>query len=887
MPAPFALKLYQRQTLDALKRYLASITDAVDARTAFIIATNRPYQYAPGLDGLPYVCLRVPTGGGKTVLAAHSVGIAADTLLRSETPCVLWLTPSQTIRDQTLATLQDREHQNRRALAERFGENVRIMTVQDALYAKRPDYDGGAVVIVATIQSFRVDETEGRKVYAHDNGELMDHFSGLDQRQLDRLDKGPGGGPAYSLANVLRLRRPLVIVDEAHNVRTSLSFDVLARLAPSLIVEFTATPVTPDKADIAKGVTQSNVLHHVSAAELKASEMIKLPVVLRGRADPNDTIADAIGWLDELAEFAADEERETGEFIRPIMLLQAERKSANDPNALHADVLKRMLIEDFKQPEEAIRIATGTNDELGDTDLFARDCKVRFIITQAKLREGWDCSFAYVLCTVAEQKSATAVEQILGRVLRLPNATRKRREELNRAYAFATTTSFQTAAATLRDGLVNNGFEKIEAQTLVKTDEEQFRAFEDSGSAFVFDEPAPAGIDLDALKAVVENATGGRVSVDTDTGKITARGALSNIDRTTLRLAMESAGGGDAGRVWTESFVHKTRGARLALKPDTDAAKGFTVPRLTVVRNGRPELFDRVHFLDIPWALDACDPAPILDHFKPPSRLAEEAHVDVSSAGQVTIDFVRDLHAQLALELEERNWTKPALINWLDRRLPNRRDITPLATRLFIGKVLDLLTAKQGSTIDALARAKFRLVDALAKVIADHRTTRETTAFEQAVMFPQSGLDFQTSADHALAFDAATYSYQSLYSGPVQFKKHFDRRVGDLEAKGEEHECAVHLDNHPKIATWVRNTAKQRHSFWLQTSSDRFYPDFLALLTDGRVLALEYKGEHLASADDSKEKELIGQLWADRSGGKCLFLMVSGKRWGEIDRVIR
>jgi type III restriction enzyme len=182
MAAPFALKLYQRQTLDALKRYLALITDTVDARTGFIIATNRPYHEAPGLPGLPYICLRVPTGGGKTVLAAHSVGIAADALLRTETPCVLWLVPSQTIRDQTLATLQNREHPNRRALAERFGENVRIMTVMDALYAKRADYDGGAVVIVATIQSFRVDETEGRKVYAA-NGELMDHFSGLNERQ--------------------------------------------------------------------------------------------------------------------------------------------------------------------------------------------------------------------------------------------------------------------------------------------------------------------------------------------------------------------------------------------------------------------------------------------------------------------------------------------------------------------------------------------------------------------------------------------------------------------------------------------------------------------------------------------------------------------------------
>ena len=125
-----------------------------------------------------------------------------------------------------------------------------------------------------------------------------------------------------SLANVLRLRRPIVIVDEAHDARTALSFDVLARLAPALIIEFTATPVTPDMADMTRGIIPSNVLHQVSAAELKAAEMIKLPVILRGRSDPNDTIADAIGWLDDLAKAAREEETETGEVIRPIMLLR-------------------------------------------------------------------------------------------------------------------------------------------------------------------------------------------------------------------------------------------------------------------------------------------------------------------------------------------------------------------------------------------------------------------------------------------------------------------------------------------------------------------------------------------------------------------------------------
>ena len=489
MSAPFGLKLYQRQSLDALRDYLAEAAATGDANLAFYNHTHRPYQDAPALPGLPYICLRVPTGGGKTILAAHSIGIGCDAFLKSETPCVLWLVPSQTIRDQTLATLQIRAHPNRRALAERFGENVRVMTVTEALYAKRADYDGGACVIVATLQTFRREDKDGLKVYAP-NGELMDHFSGLPDRLRHGLEKGPAGEPVPSLANVLRLRRPMVIVDEAHNARTALSFDVLARLAPALIVEFTATPVTPDTVDAAKSVIPSNVLHQVSAAELKAAEMIKLPLVLRGRRDPNDTIVDAIGWLDELAGIAAQEEAETGEFIRPVMLLQAERKSKTE-KTLHAEEVKKLLIDSFRQPEEHIAIATGESNELDGVNLFARDCPVRFIITQSKLREGWDCSFAYVLCSVAEQKSATAVEQLLGRVLRLPSASRKKREKLNHSYAFATTTSFQAAANTLKDGLVNNGFERIEAEALVRADADSFQGFEEGGVAFVHEDALP------------------------------------------------------------------------------------------------------------------------------------------------------------------------------------------------------------------------------------------------------------------------------------------------------------------------------------------------------------------------------------------------------------
>lgn len=882
MTAPlFALKDYQRQALATLRRFLEKTVMLNDADTAFYSITKRAFVPPPALPGLPYVCLRVPTGGGKTILAAHSVAVAADSFLRTDTPAVIWFVPSQTIRDQTLATLQDRGHTNRQALADRFGENVRIMGVAEALYAKRADYDGGAVVIVATIQAFRVEETEGRKVYEA-NGELMDHFTGLPDGLRAGLDLGPSGDPVPSLANVLRLRRPMVIVDEAHNARTSLSFDTLARLNPSLIVEFTATPVTPEEHKPERGVYASNILHHVSAAELKAADMIKLPVILRGRSDAKETIGDAIAWLDELAGLAAAEELETGEFVRPVMLVQAEPKS-KDRHTLHAEEVRKLLIEDFHVPTEHVAVATGESREIDGVDLFDRECALRFIITQQALREGWDCSFAYVLCSVAEQKSPRAVEQILGRILRLPHARRKRREELNRAYAFATTISFQNAASTLRDGLVNNGFERVEAESLIRAAPDSLPGFAEDRAAYVVEEPIPQGVDAAEFKRNIEKAIGGRVEVDLETGTLRARGALSDYDKTAMLLAMP-----EAAAKSVEALVHKSRGARLKSVDPTEAPIRFAVPRLGVRQADGLRLFDRAHFLDIPWKLEECDAALILDFFVAPRPAQDEAHIDVENTGIVTVQFVTDLHQQLALALAERGWTRSALINWLDRRLPtsSRRDITRTSSTLFIAKVLDVIAARNEYGLDGLARAKFRLVEALLKVIAKYRDEREAKAFERA-LFPQSGLDFETSADLELVFDETRYGYRQPYKGGTAFKKHLFRVIGDLEPSGEEYDCAVYLERHGAVKAWVRNTSQQPGSFWLQTSSDKFYPDFVALLNDGRVLVVEYKGAFLATGDDAKEKRLVGELWAERSGSRCLFLVIENREFTRIDRAIQ
>src|SRR5205814_625022 len=122
-----------------------------------------------------------------------------------------------------------------------------------------------------------------------------------------RLETLGEGVISFSLANVLRMRRPVVIMDEAHNARTTLSFATLVRVTPSCVVEFTATPETTQ--DERHEKFASNVLHHVSARELKAEEMLKLPVKLFTHGDWKQVVASALQKQHELEAAAGKEQQ--------------------------------------------------------------------------------------------------------------------------------------------------------------------------------------------------------------------------------------------------------------------------------------------------------------------------------------------------------------------------------------------------------------------------------------------------------------------------------------------------------------------------------------------------------------------------------------------------
>ncbi|MFR7629316.1 MAG: hypothetical protein ACLUZ6_01090 [Lachnospira eligens] len=109
-------------------------------------------------------------------------------------------------------------------------------------------------------------------------------------------------------------------------------------------------------------------------------------------------------------------------------------------------------------PESEIAIKTADRDELKNIDLSSHDCSIRYIITVNALKEGWDCPFAYILATVANRTSSIDVEQILGRILRLPNTRKNKREVLNLSYVITSSNAFYATLDKVVAGLNAAGF---------------------------------------------------------------------------------------------------------------------------------------------------------------------------------------------------------------------------------------------------------------------------------------------------------------------------------------------------------------------------------------------------------------------------------------------
>lgn len=863
------LKTYQENLLEAFSDYLSRCRELEDPAAAFLESTQKgalglaqPYNPLPELEHVPYVCLRVPTGGGKTRIAGQSIKCVNEAFLPTEHSLVLWLVPSDPIREQTLYALKTKGELIYQDMRDLFGA-VNILDINEALYMQPATLNSGNTIIVATIQSFKRDTPEGLRAYRQ-NGALMPHFEGVTAEQ-----KGD-----HSLVDVIRLRHPYVIVDEAHNQGTQLAVDTIKRFNPRCILELTATP---DRA-----CQPSNVLRSVSAATLQAEDMLKLPLELAIHPEWRVSLTEAIARLRKLENEAAEEKNLTGEIISPVvMLIQAER-IAKEKETFTPDKVKRHLIDDFNIPEEKIAIATGAIDELKGKKLGDPDYP-QFIITIDKLREGWDCPYAYVLFSFRNTTSATAVEQVLGRILRMPHVIRKQREALNRSYAYVVSNELASTVQNLKDGLVQSGFERLEAQDLIiAPDEDPIQDLFNQPTDVVISLPEVNNImDLPDEKSIssLPESLRKRIEISPETGTLTIKNGATpdQLKKISETFKNPSSAKTVKDRLNTVLAIQAAPQSREV----TPAEKGVsvTVPLLSYTQHSFFDVFDETPLLDADWEISDFNYKLSDSEFSTDVETMRRASLSVSQLEKIECTVYERLDSQLALFGTEQGWQVTDLIYWLDRNLPfpySERDVKVA----WLNAALTYLLDEKGFSVDELAYRKFRLRGALQRKIAAGLVEAKQRVFDDLFSDEEK---FETRDEHSITFEQGKYGYDTIYAGLIHLRNHFFAVIGNLKPTGEEFECAEYIAHQMKgVEWWVRNVEKKPTAFWLQTASDKFYPDFVVKLTSGVILAVEYKGQHLSAQRgnrDSIEKQRIGELWAKRSNGACGFVWVENRNW--------
>lgn len=441
-------KDYQQSVLHDLSGYLTSLSQH-EGRLA--PAFTRYWQnkgvlnqvYKNNVTGVPHICVKVPTAGGKTfiaVCALERIFEAFSSYHPISAKFVVWLVPSLTILEQTVKNLNNLEHPYRQKLNVQFNGRVQIYQKADVLQGAGFDADtvqGQLSIVVMSFDSLKGRSKEVLKAY-QDNGYLASFIDDAQSEDmLPEYDKS-------ALINVIRSLKPVLIVDESHNAESNLSVDMLKNLNPNFILDLTATPRN-----------NSNIISYVDALALKKQNMVKLPVIVANQRAQEDVINAALKMRWQLEHFAKLEEEKGGKYIRPIVLFQAEPKNKDDTTTF--DKIKATLIS-LGIDESEIKIKTANINELKGIDLMARDCTVRYIITINALKEGWDCPFAYILATLANKSSTVDVTQILGRVLRMPHVVKHKCDYLNMSYVFTASNKFSEILQSVVAGLNKAGF---------------------------------------------------------------------------------------------------------------------------------------------------------------------------------------------------------------------------------------------------------------------------------------------------------------------------------------------------------------------------------------------------------------------------------------------
>lgn len=856
------LKTYQKNVIADLVRFLELVNEKRYASKAYsALWTEKNVVVDGGVNGMPFyhtqlpgtpeVCFKVPTGGGKTFLAASSIKPIFDSMPVSRAKAVVWLVPSDAILTQTYAALADVNHPYRQKIDTDFGSRVEVYSKAQLLNGQ--NFNPTTVteqlsIFVLSYDSFRTSKKDGRKAY-QENGNL----STFPKQMADKSFLLPDTDET-ALIQVIRALNPVVIVDESHHATSNLSIEMLQNFNPSFVLDLTATPKK-----------NSNIISFVDAAQLKKANMVKLPVIVYNRKTQSDVFADAIGLRRKLEAQAIKDLQTTGRYVRPIVLFQAQPK--NNADSTTYQKIKDILIE-AGIPASHVAIKTADKDELKGVNLMSPDCPIRYIITVNALKEGWDCPFAYVLATVANRTSSVDVEQILGRVLRLPYTQKNLNNVLNLSYVITCSANFYQTLDKVVAGLNSAGFSSKDYRAKDIEVEIPVEPVIEPGEQLVIEPPVvevPV-VEDDDIPVVDVNDLKDKISVEEQPDSPAADTKTAVDDMLNDALNQNDA---------YENEISNTEETAVNTAPQEVRDKMNVFRMNDEFREEASALLFPQFMMEIGASLFSDNEYVLLDleHLSKGFTLkdkdvqidfntldAEMARVDVDDSKEATPKAWKLVGADSAFFKEWFN-EQPSNIRMahckglIKSKLSKLNCVNDKELQDYIDRVIETLNADQLADLEQSPYPYMLKIEKKVKsLLAAHRAKVFQLWLEQGkiVCHPNYALKSTISPT-----SSTSVIPNSLYTS--------EEDMNDYERK-----MIWALSSMPNIKWWHRNIS--RLGFMINGSTHAF-PDVIAMTTGGKILMIETKGDHLDN-DESKEKAKIGQQWDMLAGSNYRYFMV-------------
>ena len=853
------LKPYQKAVIADLTRYLELLNETKNDAAAFRLFWQEKSAPALGLyqnviPGVPNLCFKVPTGGGKTFIACNAVRPIFDALPATKTKAVVWLVPSDAILTQTAKALKDTSHPYRQKIDVDFGGRVEVYTKQELLNGQ--NFNPTAVteqlsVMVLSYDSFRGRGKEVLKAY-QENSNLAEFAKvlGNPDSPIEKADE-------TALFQIINQLNPLVIVDESHHARSELSLEMLGNFNPCFVLDLTATPKK-----------ESNIISYVDAVQLKNEHMVKLPVIVYNRDSQSEVLIDAIDLRNKLEEIASAEYAKTGKYIRPIALFQAQPKVKEDATTF--EKLRDKLV--YKGiPAEQIAIRTADVNELKNTDLMSPSCPIRYIITVNALKEGWDCPFAYILASLANKTSQVDVEQILGRILRLPHTSQHTQSALNMSYVLTSSNDFNNTVAHIVKGLNSAGFsdkdyrigESAKPQ-IPEQPAEQITLPDQQGCSKTETPLETAEDDFSGLDGKSIGAELERRREQAQTPEIAPKA------NTMLDAAAE------VEKAYTDAIQQTDNDPMMDNLPweVRDKVKSFQV---------NPQFREDIETLQIPQfflkieqslftdgSFELLDKEMLAEGFTLKGKAYD---IDFAAAD----DEIREIDVReqdgglpkvFKMESAEQRYFK----EWFNNLPPESR-VRQCNEMMFnqLNKLNMVDAAELKAYIDRIVndmdKAQLAAMEKAplgyaAKIRAKIETLLESHYRENFERWLETER-IVCKPYFRLRPSIHPATYTDIYARSLYAAE--DGDMNKLEQK-----LIVELTALPNVRWWHRNIARQDFAI---NGFIKHYPDILIMTQSGKLICAETKGEHLKN-DDSREKIALGQAWRTAAGKNFRYYMV-------------